>query len=95
MRHLLVIDPSSMIGCTYLTPEENNGTQYCVRIVEQIKETYEALMNHPDMIKFRAISSNGQVEDIQTYRQLLDKLEEPNGTDDQWHFKSIDDHQGW
>ena len=83
-----------MVGRTYLAPEQENGARYRVRIIEQIKEADDARYNHPDFIKFRAISGDGLVEDIVTYRQLLDKLEDENGTDDEWHFRSIDNHEG-
>ena len=40
------------------------------------------------------ISGDGLHKNIVTYSQLLDKLEDENGTDDEWQFRSIDDHEG-
>ena len=75
-----------MVGRTYLAPEQDNGARHCIQIIEQVKDADDARYNHPDFIKFQAISGDGLVEDIVTYRQLLDKLEDDNGTNDERHF---------
>jgi hypothetical protein len=46
------------------------------------------------MIQFRATNDQETYEEIMTYRQILDKLDHKDGTEGEWHFKAIKDHQG-
>ena len=34
------------------------------------------------------------MEEIKTYNELLDKVESQDGENEEWRFKSINDHQG-
>ena len=46
------------------------------------------------MIKFRANTDDGTIEEIITYNQIIDKLEVEDGEEDEWHFRSIINHKG-
>ena len=83
-----------LIGRTCLAPSEEDGTRTRVRMVEQIRAQEDSLSNDPTMVKFRAVNDAGTVEDVVTYNQLLDKLEEEDGQDDVWKFTAIEDHEG-
>jgi len=40
------------------------------------------------------MSDDGKVEEILSYNEILEKIEDQDGQDGEWHFKSIDAHQG-
>jgi hypothetical protein len=46
------------------------------------------------MIRFRATNDQEMYEEIVTYRQILDKLDQEDGTEGECHFKAIKNHQG-
>ena len=46
------------------------------------------------MIRFRATTDDGVIEDIRTYSQLIDRIESEDGSNDEWHFRSIINHHG-
>ena len=93
-RPLAVIDPNDIIGRTYLTQPAEDGTRIRLRITEALEELDKSLNQSDEVVRFRAKSSDGTYEELQTYNQMLDKLEEVDGDDDVWKFRSIDNHQG-
>lgn len=91
MAHVSVDD---LIGRTYITHPDDNGVQKRLKIVQQIGNLDSGRENSPSMIKFRAANDDGTVEEVITYNQLLDKLENQDGDNDEWHFRAIVDHKG-
>jgi len=91
---MAIIDPEDLIGRTYLTIPAEDGTRLRLQIIEALNDI-ECNVNTSDaLIHFKAVSSDGLYEEIKTNNQILDKLEDPDGTDKVWKFWSIDRHQG-
>ena len=65
-----------------------------LQIVEAI-DNIELSINQEDLIiRFRAENADGTYEEVQTINQILEKIEEQDGEDNIWKFRSIDVHQG-
>jgi hypothetical protein len=93
-RRMAIIDANDLIGRTFLNEPEEDGTRHRMKIIERLDQHDADIANDPSMIRFRATNDHDTVEEIVTYRQILDKLEGEDGDDGEWHFKAIDDHQG-
>ena len=93
-RPMAIIDVDDMIGRSYLTPPDEDGTRRRIKIVEKLDEMDRTLANDPTMIKFRATNDEGTVEEIITYNQIMQRLEAEDGDNDEWRFKAISNHQG-
>jgi hypothetical protein len=65
-----------------------------IKILEALHDLDDALVTHPDMVKFRCASDDGKIDEILSYNDILEKLEDQDGEAGEWHFKSIDAHQG-
>jgi hypothetical protein len=93
-RPMAVIDPNDIIGRTYLSTPEEDGTRMRLRIVEAIDNIEHSINQEDIIIRFRAENADGTYEEIQTINQILEKIEEEDGEDNIWKFRSIDAHQG-
>ena len=88
------IDPSELIGWTYLKDPENDGHRYRAKIIELIDERERDLGNHPDRIKFRCSVNNNEYEEIVSYNDIINHIEKDDLDRDEWRFKAIIGHQG-
>ena len=61
-----------------------------VKIVEALDAQDQTNANDPVMIRFRAKTKDGDVEEILSYNQLLERIESEDGENDEWKFTSID-----
>jgi len=93
-RPLAYLDADDLLGRSYLSPPEEDGEVRRIKIVEALQEWEGKIATHPAMVRFRCKSDNGKYEEILSYNEILDKLEDEDGANDEWHFKSIDAHQG-
>ena len=93
-RPMANITTDDLIGRTYLSQPQEDGTRRRIKIIEQLDDFDNMIANDSNMIKFRATTDDGTIEEVITYNQILDKLEAEDGEDDEWHFKSILNHQG-
>ena len=91
---MATFDPESIIGRSYLSIPEEDGSRTRLQIVKAIESLDSDLQQSPEMIKFKAVNYEGTVEEIVTYSQIIDKLEDNDGDDDIWKFKSILKHKG-
>jgi hypothetical protein len=91
---MAIIDANDIIGRSYLQEPEEDGTRHRLRIIAKLDEHNANIANDPTMIQFRSTNDQETYEEIVTYRQILDKLDHEDGAEDEWHFKSINDHQG-
>ena len=82
-----------LIGRIYLDLPED-GVRRRIRIIEQLDNSDNMLANKSNMIEFRATSDDGIIEETITYNQILENLVAEDGEEDEWHFKSILNHQG-
>jgi hypothetical protein len=91
---MAIIDANDLIGRSYLQEPEEDGTRHRLRIIAKLDEHDADIANDPTMIRFRATNDQETYEEIMTYQQILDKLDNEDGAEDEWHFKAIKDHQG-
>jgi hypothetical protein len=91
---MAIIDANDIIGRSYLQEPEEDGTGHRLRIITKLDEHDANIANDPTMIQFCAMNDQETYEEIVMYRQILDKLDHKDGAEDEWHFKSINDHQG-
>ena len=91
---MAIIDPDDIIGRTYLTMPREDGQQFRLKIVEALDQRDRDIATNPTMKRFRATSTDGTIEEIVSYNQILDRLCREDGEDGEWHFKTIDGHQG-
>ena len=93
-RPMANITTEDLIGRTYLSQPQEDGTRRRIKIIEQLDDFDNMIAKDSNMIKFRATTDDGTIEEVITYSQIFDKLEAEDGEDDEWHFKSILNHQG-
>ncbi len=83
MRPLANFTTDDLIGRSYLSQSEEDGTRRRIKIIEQLDDVDGILANDPNMIKFRANTDDGTIEEIITYNQIIDKLEAEDGEEDE------------
>lgn len=88
------IDPSSLIGRTFLLDPKENGERHRAKIVEAIIENDKDVANSPGLVKFRCTVNDEEYEDIVTYNDIMSHIEKDQTEEGVWKFKSITAHQG-
>ena len=63
---MAVIDPNDIIGRTYLSTPEEDGTRMRLRIVEAIDNIEHSINQEDLIIRFRAENADGTYEEVQT-----------------------------
>ena len=93
-------DPSDLIGRTFLLPPEENGERHRAKVTRQIVKFIDQDNGHRvENINFFLDIGNGTVEELISYSQLLEHLENAQDLDmgmDQelYRFRAIIGHQG-
>ena len=93
-------DPSDLIGRTFLLPPEENGERHRAKVTRQVVEIIdEDNGQRVENINFISDIGNGKVEELISYNQLLEHLENAQDHDmgmDQelYRFRAIIGHQG-
>ena len=91
-------DPSDLIGRTFLLPPEENGERHRAKVTRQVVEIIDQDNGQRiENINFILDIGNGKVEELISYNQLLEHLENAQDHDmDQelYRFKVIIGHQG-
>ena len=93
-------DPDDLIGRTFLLPPQENAERLRVKVTKNVVEEIEAEdANRIPNINFILDIGEGKVEELITYNQLLDHLEqgeeEDNFMDQELHrFRAIIGHKG-
>ena len=94
-------DPSDLIGRTFLLPPEENGERHRAEVTRQVVEIIVDQDNgqRVENINFILDIGNGKVEELISYNQLLEHLENAQDHDmgiDQelYRFRAIIGHQG-
>ena len=93
-------DPSDLIGRTFILPPEENGERHRAKVTRQVVETIEQDNGQRvENINFILDIGNGKVEELISYNQLLEHLENAQDHDmgmDQelYRFRAIIGHQG-
>ena len=69
-------DPSDLIGRTFLLPPEENGERHKAKVTRQVVEIIDQDNGQRiENIKFILDIGNGKVEELISYNQLLEHLE--------------------
>ena len=93
-------DPSDLIGRTFLLPPEENGERHRAKVTRQVVENIDQDNGQRvENINFIFDIGNGKVEELISYNQLLEHLENAQDHDmgmDQelYRFRAIIGHQG-
>ena len=93
-------DPSDLIGRTFLLPPEENGERHRAKVTRQVVEIIDQDNGQRiENINFLLDIGNGKVEELISYNQLLEHLENAQDHDmgmDQelYRFRAIIGHQG-
>ena len=93
-------DPDNLIGRTFLLPPQENGERPRAKVTKKVVEETEAADdNRIPNINFILDIGEGKVEELITYNQLLDHLEqadeEDNSMDQElYRFRAIIGHEG-
>ena len=93
-------DPSDLIGRTFLLPPEENGERHRAKVTRQVVEIIDQDNGQRiENIKFILDIGNGKVEELISYNQLLEHLENAldhdMGMDQElYRFRAIIGHQG-
>ena len=94
------IDPTELIGRTFLLPPEENGERHRAKVSREGVEIIDQKNGHRvENINFILDIGDGKVEELISYNQLLEHLENSQNNDmgmDQelLKFRSIIGHQG-
>ena len=93
-------DPSDLIGRTFLLPPEENGERHRAKVTRQVVDIIDQdIGQRVENIYYILDIGNGKVEELISYNQLLEHLENAHGHDmgmDQelYRFRAIIGHQG-
>ena len=93
-------DPDNLIGRTFLLPPQENGERLRAKVTKKVVEEIEAADgNRIQNINFILDIGEGRVEELITYNQLLDHLEQADEQDNSmdqefYRFKAIIGHEG-
>ena len=93
-------DPSDLIGRTFLLPPEENGERHRAKVTRQVVHIIDQDNGHRiENINFILDIGNGKVEELISYNQLLEHLENTQvhdmGMDQELcRFRAIIRHQG-
>ncbi len=92
---LPMFHPSDLDGRTFLLDPKEDGQCFCARIVQAIEEHDSKLFNEGTHYKFRCSINNDQYEEILTYNEILNYIEQQNDDGIKlWKFKRISAHEG-
>jgi hypothetical protein len=72
---LVKIDPSDLIGRTFLRPDNDSGESHRVEIVTAIVDREAKLSKDPSRVKFVCSVNNDEYGEIVTYNELLNHIE--------------------
>lgn len=90
---MLVVDPNDRVGCTFLMPPQEDGQCFCACIVRATEDHEQDLANDPDRIHFLCSVNDDQFEEIMSYNDLKNSIEE-DGESNVWKFRRITAYQG-
>ena len=68
---MAIIDTNDIIGRTFLTVPQEDGTKMRLRIIEALDQDEQERMSHPANIKFRAVNGDDSYEEIVSYNQIM------------------------
>ena len=95
---LYIINLDDLLGRTFLLPMDENGERKRATISEHIKDLCQQQVSREDQLRFKLKIDGDQPDDIISYNQLMECLEDKTDTgplEDGLHrLKCIKDHKG-
>ena len=90
-----IVHPSELVGCTFLLPEQEDGQWFRAEIVEAIGQFNDSLNVHLERRKFCLhINDDDNFEELVTYQQLMEYLDDDDNDPVYWKFRWIMSHKG-
>ena len=93
-----IINFDDLLGRTFLLPMDENGERKRATISEHVKDLYQDQVSREDQLRFKLKIDRDQLDDLISYNQLLDYLEDKTDPgpleDGLYRFKSIKDQKG-
>ena len=89
-----VFDPHEIIGKTFLKPTDNNGERMRATVIKCIEDHDKELAKDPDRKKFICSLNNDQYEEIMSYNEIMDHINDQDQENIVWKFRRIVAHQG-
>ena len=68
--------PSDLVGHTFLLDSQEDGQRFRTRIVEALKDHDAKLHHKAEWFKFRCSINNDKYEEILTYNEILNYIEQ-------------------
>ena len=90
---LPLVDTSDLIGRTFLT-EQEDGQMHRARIVSLIEDHDGNVENNLERMRFKCSVNDDKYEEILTYNQIMDHIEQSEEDAVVWRFKRIAGHEG-
>ena len=92
-RGMTTFDPTDLVGRTFLM-EQKDGQHLQTCIVKAIEDYDANLEQNPTRIKFICDVGDGQFEEIMSYNEILNYIQDGEGDSTVWKFHRIIGHQG-
>ena len=89
-----ILDTSDLVGRTFLMPIDKDGQRLRARIVEAIENQEEECAKESSRLKFVCSMKEDQIEEVFSYNEILDFLEQQEEDTIEWKFKKITAHEG-
>ena len=89
-----IIDPADLVGRTFLTLENEDGQRLRVRIVKAIDDYDDDCAKDSNQKKFVCTMKDDTIEEIFSYNEILDHLNQQDEDTVVWKFKRIKSHEG-
>ena len=93
-----IINLDDLLGRTFLLPMDENGERKRATISEHVKDLCQQQVSREDQLRFKLKIDGDQLEDLISYNQLMEYLEDKTDTgpleDGFYRFKCIKDHKG-
>ena len=83
---LQYVDPTDLIGRTFLTEPQADGQRFCAHIVKALEDKTSELHSNPNHIKFVCSINNDTYGDIVAYTDILSCLEADEEEEHIWKF---------
>ena len=82
-----------MINRTFLVPPEEDGTRVRAKILKRFRLNRRELADNPELVKFKG-RVNDKYDEIVTYNDIVDFIEQDQTWDGIWKYREILTHQG-
>ena len=86
-------DPVSIKGRTFISTPDDLGNTKRLQVLDTIHEEDAIAKQDPTLVKFKVLCKEDQFEDIMTYNEVMNMIEEQEDSDTLWHFNKIIGHR--